>query len=240
MTERLPNGDGERPARGPHAGLGRPLRRSTAGAVAAAVAAVAIVGGDLLLALHDRQSAGQRLLLTLAALALYGWLSGWEWASLGLRVRPVQGWGYWAKFTAKLGAVIVFLFLVPSIYFARTGVLPIKRIVAPPFLSASEFWAWACTAWFVAPFVEEGIYRLTLCPPSAALLGPRLTVVLSGCAFAALHVAYGNPGPDNVLAGFILGWAFLKSECLLVPIGLHFLGNVLVGLYLLAFWSATA
>jgi uncharacterized protein len=46
--------------------------------------------------------------------------------------------------------------------------------------------------------------------------------------FALLHVAYGNPGIDNTIGGFILTWAFLKSETILVPIVLHGLGNLAV------------
>jgi membrane protease YdiL (CAAX protease family) len=75
------------------------------------------------------------------------------------------------------------------------------------------------------PLLEEVIYRLVFCPPATALLGPRACVILNGVVFAGLHFLYGNPSPENLLGGFILSWAFLKSETLLVPLLLHAGGN---------------
>ena len=49
---------------------------------------------------------------------------------------------------------------------------------------------------------------------------------MSGTIFAGLHVLYGSPSPENLLGGFILSWAFLKSGTLIVPIALHSLGNL--------------
>jgi membrane protease YdiL (CAAX protease family) len=76
-----------------------------------------------------------------------------------------------------------------------------------------------------APLAEEVVYRLAFCPPFAALLGGRLCVLLNGSLFGGLHVLYGNPSPENLLGGFILCWAYLKSETLLVPLLLHAGGN---------------
>ena len=47
------------------------------------------------------------------------------------------------------------------------------------------------------------------------------------CGMSYVHGEEGNPGPDNVIAGVLLGWAFLKSGSLLAPIIFHALGNVL-------------
>jgi len=38
-------------------------------------------------------------------------------------------------------------------------------------------------------------------------------------------ILYGNPSPENLLGGFILCWAFLKSQTLVVPLLLHAGGN---------------
>ena len=46
--------------------------------------------------------------------------------------------------------------------------------------------------------------------------------------FGLLHVVYGNPGPDNLVAGFFLAWSFLKSGTIVVPVVLHSLGNACV------------
>ena len=79
-----------------------------------------------------------------------------------------------------------------------------------------------------APVLEELIYRLALCLPLVGIVGRRWTILLSGVVFAALHFRHGNPGPSNFIAGFILGWAYLKSGNLLIPIILHSLGNLCV------------
>jgi membrane protease YdiL (CAAX protease family) len=76
------------------------------------------------------------------------------------------------------------------------------------------------------PLFEEVLYRLAVCVPVAAWLGPRVAIAASGFIFAGLHVLYGNPSPDNLLGGFILAWAFLRSGTLVVPIALHSLGNL--------------
>jgi membrane protease YdiL (CAAX protease family) len=59
-----------------------------------------------------------------------------------------------------------------------------------------------------------------------ALLGARLCIGVSGVIFAGLHFLYGNPSPENLLGGFILTWANLKSGTLIVPISLHAVGNL--------------
>jgi membrane protease YdiL (CAAX protease family) len=70
------------------------------------------------------------------------------------------------------------------------------------------------------------IYRLVLCVPVAALLRPAPAILLCGAVFSLLHVVYGNPGPDNLIAGFFLTWAYLRSESLLLPVALHSAGNL--------------
>ena len=85
------------------------------------------------------------------------------------------------------------------------------------------------TLWYSdAPILEESVYRLALCVPLAALCGPRWTIAVSGAVFAALHFVYGNPGPDNFIAGYFLAWAYLKSGTLMIPMALHALGNACV------------
>jgi membrane protease YdiL (CAAX protease family) len=77
-----------------------------------------------------------------------------------------------------------------------------------------------------APLVEELIFRMGLCPPVAAWLGPRTAIAVSGILFGLSHIAYGGANPVNLVAGFLLAWAFLKSNTILVPLLLHALGNL--------------
>ena len=37
---------------------------------------------------------------------------------------------------------------------------------------------------------------------------------------------YGNPSPENLVGGFFLAWAYLKSDSIIVPVVLHGLGNL--------------
>ena len=215
--------------------IGSALRRSRRAVVASALIAGAVVGLDLYLAHSGAARVWIRLGLSAAVVAVFGSLTNWDIASLGLRWRPIQGYAHWVKFTAKLGAVIVFLFMVPALYFLKTGRMRAGDLVGPRlFAEPSDFWSWAPGALLWAPISEEAIYRLVLCVAAAALVGRRATIVVSGCVFAALHVAYGNVGPDNAIAGFILGWAFLESRTIVVPVALHSLGNLVVGGYQLA------
>jgi len=140
--------------------------------------------------------------------------------SLGFRFSPLQGWAYWAKVTIVLGV----FFLVIIVAFAAVFLRLLHYQVF--YLShSSQIWplfVWMCV---VAPTTEEIVFRLAICPPATAWVGPKTAIAISGVIFAAVHVLYGNPGPDNLLAGFFLAWAFLKSETLTVPMALHFLGN---------------
>ncbi|GEM_PF-294235 len=99
-------------------------------------------------------------------------------------------------------------------------------------------------SWCVqSPLLEETIYRVVLCVSAINILGRTRTVLLSGVLFAALHFVYGNPSPDNALAGFVLGWAHLKSETIVVPVLMHAGGNLAVlgmmrGAAALSHWSS--
>jgi membrane protease YdiL (CAAX protease family) len=141
--------------------------------------------------------------------------------TFGLRVAPRQGWWYWVRAAAVIGAVLFVALLGAGVGFVALGSsLPEPRLKSP-----SGIWPLCLGTCVTAPLLEEIIYRLVYCPPTAALLGPRTCVIHNGVAFAGLHLLYGNPSPENLLGGFILSWAFLKSETLLVPLLLHAGGN---------------
>jgi uncharacterized protein len=59
------------------------------------------------------------------------------------------------------------------------------------------------------------------------LTGPWRAIAASGAVFALLHVAYGNPSPENLLGGFFLAWAYLRSGSVWLPVLLHSAGNLL-------------
>ena len=93
------------------------------------------------------------------------------------------------------------------------------------FTDASQFGPHGYAMCVHAPVTEELLYRAVLCAPLVPLVGQRGTILLGGAVFAALHFRYGNPAPNNLLAGFLLTWAYLRSSNLVIPILLHALGN---------------
>jgi membrane protease YdiL (CAAX protease family) len=146
-------------------------------------------------------------------------------ATIGLTLKPVQGWKpwAWAIFVLIASLSVVCLALFASVQYGGNP-LALRSM----FGSRHDAMTFMVTACLVAPIVEEAIYRVVLCSATKSLLGPWAAVVLSGLLFAFLHVRYGNPSVDNVLAGFILSWAFLKSGSVAVPLLFHSLGNAVI------------
>lgn len=157
--------------------------------------------------------------------------------SFGFVLSPLQGWRYWMKAAVLVGAlVLLILAIAAGIAF---GVL--KYSVPPSRVShSSQVWplfVWMC---ILSPVFEEIIYRLAICVPATALFGSTAAIIVSGVFFAALHVIYGCPSPENLLGGFVLSWAFLKSGTLVMPIALHSLGNFFAfGFQVAYYWLGT-
>jgi membrane protease YdiL (CAAX protease family) len=78
----------------------------------------------------------------------------------------------------------------------------------------------------LAPLLEEGVYRFMLCTALATRFRHRTVVLISGTLFALLHVAYGNFAPTNLLAGYLLSWAYLMSSSLWLTVLWHAVGNL--------------
>jgi membrane protease YdiL (CAAX protease family) len=173
------------------------------------------------------------LLACIGATVMLG-LCGWDLKSLGLVLKPVQGYRYWVKAGILIGiAVLGFSLLIFVSAYIIGHPMPMPKMNPS---RAKSFLFIACVQ---APLVEEMLYRLVLCVPFAALAGSWFTIIVSGCVFAALHFVYGNPGPDNFIAGFFLGWAYLKSRSIVIPILFHSIGNAFVVLINLGFWYLT-
>ena len=198
--------------------------RRTDGAWIAAGAGLLVVGADLVASWYGTPALPTlRAWLFVGCCFVFAWLTDWDLHALGLRLRPSQTWGYWLKASLVLGAIVgsvVGIYLGALLIFEKS--LPAMEIKPE---DAGPYFLMAC---IIAPLTEEGIYRFALCLPAARLIGRWPTIVLSGVVFAALHVVYGKPAPDNLVAGFVLGWALLKSESLLIPVILHALGNLCV------------
>lgn len=140
--------------------------------------------------------------------------------ALGLRLEPYQGWGHWFRVGCWFGIAIVVLAAICSLVWFVNG-WPIPLYSAPPTVM-NLFWM--C---MLAPFSEEIAFRVLLTVALASTLGNRGTILASGILFGLIHALGGNPGPDNLIAGFMLEWAFLRSGTILVPIAMHAAGNLL-------------
>jgi membrane protease YdiL (CAAX protease family) len=159
--------------------------------------------------------------LAVVALAAQLRLTDGDMASVGLHLTPSQGWRWWVKVWLWIGLAVAACIVAGLGLWVLSGRdLPIYATppsdLGPSFLRMCVF----------APVIEEVIYRLALCVPLAVWLGPWRAIVVSGLAFAGLHVARGNPSPENLVGGLFLAWAYLKSESIVVPVLLHSLGNL--------------
>lgn len=157
-------------------------------------------------------------------IVVYGFATRWHMPSMGLNLTPKQGWRYWFRLSIKLGLAMS-LVLAVSVMFspARDSASTVLPTTDPHFIIR-----WLASSCLFYPIVEESVYRLGLCTPMAMSLGNWWTVAVSGIAFAVLHLCYGNVAAENQIGGFILAWAYLKSESILVPLLLHSLGNLCI------------
>lgn len=173
------------------------------------------------------------LLACIGAFVMLG-LCGWDFKSLGLVLKPAQGFRYWIKAGILIGiAVLGFSLLIFVLSRLIGHPIPLPKMNPN---QAQSFFFIACVQ---APLIEEFLYRLVLCVPFVAMAGSWFTIIISGCVFAALHFVYGNPGPDNFIAGFFLCWAYLKSRSIIIPILFHSIGNAFVIAINLGFWRWT-
>ncbi len=214
--------------------IGRLLRDAPGRLAIACTIGVAAISGDLVLIGWNPPYADVvdgRWLIAVGALVVNLHLVRGDLASIGLTTKPIQGWRYWVWATLFVGLAVLCCIAVGLSAWVLLGrKLPIYTI--PPASAASVFFHMC----IVAPVLEESIYRLALCVPLAGSSRPWTAIVVSGLIFGALHVVYGNPGPDNLVAGYFLSWAYLKSGSIYVPILLHSLGNFVAWAGQIAAW----
>jgi membrane protease YdiL (CAAX protease family) len=191
--------------------------------LAASAVGVLVVAADLALVWWDHypDSIQGRGVLAILALAAQLYLVQGDLTSVGLRLTPVQGWWFWAWALLLIGLAVAVCLVVGLGAWVLSGHELPKYVtrpddLGPAFLRMCVF----------APVLEEALYRLALCVPLAVLLRPWGAIAVSGVVFGGLHVVYGNPSPENLVGGFFLAWAYLKSESIMVPVLLHSLGNL--------------
>jgi len=205
--------------------IGRRLSESRLPLTLASMVAVAALMADGLL-IHfsgPRLSPMWRCVPAVIATMLYARLAGWDLLSLGLTIRPLQGWLYWCKATAVIALAMGVLVSLGVLMCRLAGWHLASHSI--PLTEVGDSFVWMCIQ---APLIEEPIYRLVVCVPCVVLLRPAGCIIACGLLFSLLHAFYGNPSPDNAVAGFFLVWAFLRSGTILLPLALHSLGNLCV------------
>ena len=169
--------------------------------------------------------------LAIAAFVAIVWITDGDRISMGLRLTPKQGWILWIRMSAIIGAAVATCIGIGLGVATLAGKqIPIYTTepsgIVPRFLDMC----------FVYPILEEAIYRVAVCVPLVPAVGCWRTIAMNGILFGVLHVAYGNPSPENLVGGFFLSWAYLKSESILIPFILHAGGNFVVLLAQIAGW----
>ena len=150
-------------------------------------------------------------------------------AALGFNARPVQGWGYWFRLALWFALVIGVISLIGFIIFQiNDWTIPIYK--TQPSVRVLVFMC------IDAPVSEEILFRSLLTLAVLPTLGEWGTILVGGFLFSLLHVLSGNPGPDNQIAGFMLGWTFIKSKTILVPLAMHSGGNLIALGFQVAAW----
>jgi membrane protease YdiL (CAAX protease family) len=149
--------------------------------------------------------------------------------ALGFNPRPRQGWGYWFRLALLFALMIGVISLLGFIIYRVNGwAIPIYK--TQPSVGLLVLMC------IDAPVSEEIIFRTLLTLAILPTLGEWGTIVAGGVLFSLLHVLNGNPGPDNQIAGFMLGWTFIKSKTILVPLAMHAGGNLIALGFQIAAW----
>ncbi len=176
-----------------------------------------------------------RLALSLTLFAIFVFLTDGNLNSIGLRLTPKQGWKPWVRMSVVIGLIVLLCIVLGlGICFLAGYEIP-KPMISPMQLLPS--FIFMC---FVAPVMEETIYRVIVCVSLVSVLGYWKTIATSGFLFAVLHMLYGNPSQENLVGGFFIAWAYLKSETILIPIMLHSVGNSFAMMSQLAAWYLLA
>lgn len=173
-----------------------------------------------------------RLGMGLGVLIVFVMLCRGQAAAVGLRGKPQPSLRYW-------GVTVLVLALLSVVVLTAGGAwLWYRRDPLPSslFREPADMWPAFRKSVLLAPLSEELVYRLALCAPLAVVLGAWRAILVSGVVFAYLHHVYGNFALNHVAAGFILGWSYVRSGCLWVPILLHALGNLQVFALNVALW----
>jgi membrane protease YdiL (CAAX protease family) len=159
---------------------------------------------------------------------------------LGLKVPNRNNSVGWA-----LGVALLFgaaTFATAGIYYWITG----SNLFTDYFVSRHPQWqnkwvlvTYLVAALFVAPIVEEVVFRGGVYRGIRDAWGVPAGILLSAVIFSALHVAAGADGVTQLLGGLAFAFLYERTGSLLAPVILHFIGNAFLFLVQI-FYGPTA
>jgi membrane protease YdiL (CAAX protease family) len=206
--------------------IGRAFRNDRRRGAIALVLALVIVALQFKGAVLDRRwveaQHGAHLAVVLGAIVALWWLAGRDLDTLGLRLHVDPTWRYW---TIAIALIALAVGAIIAGYLVAIGAHDELSFTAP---DASTWLVDVPDAAIYWPVLEELVFRVALCSALVAWIGTWPTVFASGAIFAAVHFVYGNPSPDNFVAGYFMAWAYLRSGSVAVPLAMHAGGNLII------------
>lgn len=151
--------------------------------------------------------------------------SGWRPADLGLRSAPAR----WVVGAVPLGLLLIGVNIAVGLALQRSGAGGASGTAAEgtlgPMLVAGGLPLLLLRAVVLAPLEEELLFRGVLQIGLVARLGPRLGILLTALAFAAVHGS--DAGVFHVIAGVVYGVVAWRSGSIWPAVILHALNNAL-------------
>lgn len=159
----------------------------------------------------------------LAGALFLAFARGWNRRALGLVWRPQPSLSYWL-YASGWGLLICVVGFLITIEFSRHGsdVFGLCETELPSTNGSILSFV------LRASIEEELLFRFFLCGALLGYVSMGANIAINGVVFALVHIVLGGIGPDSVVAGFILAWAFLRSGSIVVPIAMHAAGNGLL------------
>lgn len=156
--------------------IGQHFQSSTAQRLAVAIGVVTVVTDYIYVTYY--YSYDVRCALALIAFAAIIYLADGNLSSLGLRLTPQQGWRPWVRNSLIIGLLVSICFVLGTRIWLLMG-CEIPQPKVSPFPIFSNFLRMC----FVAPVMEEAVYRVIICVSLMNYLGPWKTIIISGLLF---------------------------------------------------------
>ena len=122
--------------------------------------------------------------------------------------------------------IIVTTFILTSGGWIKLTLLPENQKIWPVFIIAS------LTTMLFTAFWEELVFRGFVLKNLREIIGPHPASILVACIFGLLHLLSPLKSVtiviSTIFSGLLLNYAFLKTNNLYFPTGIHFLWNALV------------